>query len=72
MACELGRYGDSGAFVANVLTVARATGVVTFAAEPVFPALPIYANNAAAVAGGLTAGKKYRTGGDPDTVCIVH
>jgi hypothetical protein len=36
------------------------------------PALPVYANNAAAVAGGLTVGKLYRTGGDPDTVCIVH
>lgn len=34
--------------------------------------LLIYANNAAAVAGGLTAGAFYRTGGDPDLVCVVH
>ena len=34
--------------------------------------LPVYANNAAAVAGGLTAGAFYRTGADPDPVCVVH
>jgi hypothetical protein len=34
--------------------------------------LPVYANNAAAVAGGLAVGSFYRTGGDPDTVCVVH
>lgn len=34
--------------------------------------LPAYADNAAALAGGLVAGNLYRTGGDPDTVCIVH
>ena len=34
--------------------------------------LPIYANNAAAVTGGLVAGDFYRTGADPDVVCVVH
>jgi hypothetical protein len=34
--------------------------------------LPVYANNAAAITGGLTAGALYRTGGDPDVVCVVH
>jgi len=34
--------------------------------------LPVYTNNADAVAGGLTAGAFYRTGGDPDLVCVVH
>lgn len=34
--------------------------------------LPIAANNAAAQAGGLVAGDLYRTGADPDVVCIVH
>ena len=34
--------------------------------------LPTYANNAAAIAGGLVAGNSYRTGGDPDVQCIVH
>uniref|UniRef100_A0A6H1ZN78 Putative tail protein n=1 Tax=viral metagenome TaxID=1070528 RepID=A0A6H1ZN78_9ZZZZ len=35
-------------------------------------ALPIYANNAAAVAGGLAVNDLYRTGADPDVVCVVH
>ena len=34
--------------------------------------LPVYANNAAALAGGLTQGAFYRTGGDPDLVAVVH
>jgi hypothetical protein len=34
--------------------------------------MPIYANNAAAKAGGLIEGNFYRSGGDPDPVCIVH
>ena len=34
--------------------------------------LPVFANNADAIAGGLTAGAFYRTGGDPDLVCVVH
>lgn len=34
--------------------------------------LPVYADNAAAVAGGLTANMLYRTGADPDQICIVH
>ena len=34
--------------------------------------LPVFVNNAAAIAGGLTAGNLYRTGADPDPVCIVH
>lgn len=34
--------------------------------------LPIYANNAAAITGGLAAGDFYRTGADPDPVCVVH
>jgi hypothetical protein len=34
--------------------------------------IPIYANNAAALAGGLTAGAFYRTNADPDFVAVVH
>ncbi|MDE2469234.1 MAG: hypothetical protein KGL35_10955 [Bradyrhizobium sp.] len=34
--------------------------------------LPIYGNNAAAITGGLAAGSFYRTGADPDPVCVVH
>lgn len=35
-------------------------------------AIPVFANNAAAVTGGLVAGDHYRTGADPDQLCIVH
>lgn len=34
--------------------------------------LSAYADNAAAVTGGLAVGQFYRTGGDPDLVCVVH
>lgn len=51
----------------NVFSVAK-TGRVTLTTTGV----PVYANNAAALAGGLTAGQLYRTGADPDPVCIVH
>lgn len=34
--------------------------------------IPNYANNAAAISGGLVAGDIYRTNGDPDVLCIVH
>ena len=34
--------------------------------------IPIYANNAAAIAGGLIAGEFYRTGANPDFVAVVH
>lgn len=34
--------------------------------------MPIHANNAAAIAAGLTAGDLYRTGGDPDAIVVVH
>jgi hypothetical protein len=47
-----------------------ALGVQTF--TPTFTNLPVYANNAAAVGGGLTPGELYRTGSDPDRVCVVH
>ena len=34
--------------------------------------IPVFANNGAAVTGGLTAGAFYRTGSDPDMLCVVH
>lgn len=34
--------------------------------------LAVHADNAAAVGGGLPVGAFYRTGGDPDLVCVVH
>lgn len=33
---------------------------------------PIYANNAAAITGGLVAGEVYRDNGNPDKLCVVH
>ena len=38
----------------------------------IFSQLSVYANNAAAISGGLIAGTLYRTGSDPDQICIVH
>lgn len=42
----------------------------------IVPAQPqgllIFANNAAAIAGGLSPGQFYRVGGDPDLVAVVH
>lgn len=34
--------------------------------------LPIYANNAAAIAGGLAAGDFYQDGGNPSHICVVY
>ena len=34
--------------------------------------VPIYANNAAALSGGLRAGNIYRSGANPDVLSIVH
>jgi hypothetical protein len=34
--------------------------------------IQVFANNSEAIAGGLTLGSLYRTGGDPDHLCIVH
>lgn len=36
------------------------------------PGIPIYVNNAGALAGGLKAGQFYRLNADPDHLCIVH
>lgn len=33
---------------------------------------PVYPDNATAVAAGEVAGTIYRTGADPDTLCVVH
>ena len=38
----------------------------------VMAGLPVYANNAAAISGGLSSGAFYRTGADPDFVAVVH
>lgn len=71
------RCSDAGAVLGYPLFIRRSDGQVgmgtvapTSALQVV--GLPVYANNAAAVAGGLTAGAFYRTGADPDPVCVVH
>jgi hypothetical protein len=47
--------------------------LVSLYGYPVWNAiLLVYADNAAALSGGLTVGSLYRTGGDPDYVCVVH
>lgn len=53
---------DSGA----TLVSATFTGTTTILG------LPVYANNAAAVSGGLVLGNLYRTGADPDFIATVH
>lgn len=45
-------------------------GILTAITVPAVP--PIYANNAAAIGGGLVAGEYYRTNVDPDFICVVH
>lgn len=58
----------SGNFGAGQITAATLmAGVLQLSTLP-----PVYANNAAALAGGLTAGGIYRLGADPDVLCIVH
>jgi len=53
---------DSGATVVNETL----TGITKILG------LLVFANNAAAVAGGLAVGTLYRTGADPDFVAVVH
>lgn len=52
----------------NLRLAPKGTGAVIITLAGV----PIYANNAAASGGGLAQGSIYRTGADPDQVCIVH
>jgi hypothetical protein len=59
----------------NFTTWNAGTSTVRFSitkSNVLIPGLPVYANNAAAVAGGLAVGTLYRSGGDPDTICVVH
>lgn len=40
--------------------------------RPAVSEISVYANNTAAIAGGLTAGTLYRSGADPDVISVVH
>jgi hypothetical protein len=59
--------GTSG----QVLTT-NGSGVTYWSSVLSGSGLTVYASNALAIAGGLTAGDFYRTGADPDVVCVVH
>jgi hypothetical protein len=54
------------------ITYVEDSDYFTFSARLNITGIPVYANNAAAIAGGLVAGDLYRTNGDPDLLCIVH
>ena len=58
---------SSGANIDDAVTKRHTQGTDTSVG-----ALTIYANNAAAIVGGLGVNDLYRTGGDPDLVCVVH
>lgn len=55
------------------VVLADNTGLARLTAASLnLPEVPVHADNAAALAGGLVAGDLYRTGGDPDQVSVVH
>jgi hypothetical protein len=56
----------------GVMAAAAANQKLTVNAILNLSQCPIYANNAAARAGGLVTGDLYRTGADPDVLCITH
>ncbi|MFA5296556.1 MAG: hypothetical protein WC382_13700 [Methanoregulaceae archaeon] len=62
--CASGNYSDGG--TGTVINEGQLMG------KSLVNSLSSYANNAAALAGGLVAGQLYRSGGDPDIVAIVH
>jgi hypothetical protein len=67
----INRYDDAGAFIAQSIVITRSTGVVNIDL-PSMSNLSSYANNAAALAGGLTAGRLYMvTGSDPRQIAVV-
>jgi hypothetical protein len=62
--------------LSSEISISEGIGVGIGTFNPTSPlqvvGLPVYENNAAAVAGGLTPGAFYRTGDDPDLVAVVH
>ena len=47
-------------------------GSMLFTSPMTISGVPVFSDNASALAGGLTVGQLYRTGADPDTLCQVH
>jgi len=68
----LNRFDDNDVYLGTSIYINRATGQMLLSGQLYVAGLPAYANNAAAIAAGLTAGAFYRTGADPDPVCVVH
>jgi hypothetical protein len=66
--------GTAGSLTNQFLTVNGKLGINTITPHTALsvPGLPVYATNAAAISGGLTAGDFYRNGADPDVVMVVH
>jgi hypothetical protein len=64
-------YG-SGPIIVNADNANHATAADGLTSAFTLPGLPVYANNAAAVAAGMTPGQLYRTGANPDPLCVVH
>jgi len=76
--------GNGTAFISAVLAAAdlsngvTGTGAAVLASAPTLASnvkitgIPVFANNAAAITGGLAVGNLYRTGVDPDFLAIVH
>lgn len=62
-------FGDN---VAGVPVTRCGYLTVPALAVPSINNLAIYVSNADAMAGGLAVGDLYRSGGDPDQVCVVH
>jgi len=56
----------------DVVTVDTANGLVQKTGKMGCVGLPVFANNTDAATAGLLPGRFYRTGGDPDVVCVVH
>lgn len=73
---KIGGGYSPGQGITPAITVNASNYVGIGMASPTAPlqvaGVPVYANNAAAIAGGLTAGAFYRTGANPDPVCVVH
>src|SRR5580658_103912 len=69
---------NRGSFNSNgLLEFISTAGAISFQSQLATPkyqfvGIPVFANNAAAIAGGLAAGDLYRTGANPDPVCVVH
>lgn len=72
IAAQTGAFSSSGA-----LQFISTAGRVFFQSQLATPhynfaGVPVFANNAAAISGGLQVGDLYRTGANPDPVCVVH